>query len=149
MSRPILVSSCLLGLLTRYDGATKRNQAVLDYLRREDLVPIPICPEQLAGLPTPRPATRFAKGCGTDVVAGTGRVVNALGETVNDIFLRGGRESLKIVKLTGCGEALLKERSPSCGVHQVYLGETLVEGCGVTTAILKEAGIEVFSEEDI
>ena len=76
-------------------------------------------------------------------------MVNSLGETVNEIFLRGGRECLKIANLTGCTEALLKERSPSCGVHQVYLGETVVEGCGVATAMLKEAGVEVFSEEDL
>lgn len=149
MPRPILVSACLLGLLTRYDGASKRNLTVIDHLRRQDLIPIPVCPEQLAGLPTPRPATRFADGSGADVVTGRGRMVNDRGETVNDLFLRGARESLKLAKLAGCQEALLKERSPSCGVHQVYLGDDIVEGCGVTTALLEASGIMVFSEEDL
>ncbi|NIQ97595.1 MAG: DUF523 domain-containing protein, partial [Desulfuromonadales bacterium] len=53
--RPILVSTCLLGIPTRYDGGAKRNERVIDYLRRNDFVPVPVCPEQLAGLPTPRP----------------------------------------------------------------------------------------------
>ena len=146
---PILVSACLLGLRTRYDGTSKRNERVLQFIREQGLIPIPVCPEQLAGLPTPRPATHFACGDGTAVLDGNGTVKNAEGCIVNEVFLRGAVETLKIARLAGCTQSLLKERSPSCGVHQVYLGDQIVAGQGVTTALLIRNGFEVFSEEDI
>jgi len=150
MSEPVLVSACLLGLHTRYDGASKRNHAVLACLEREQLIPIPVCPEQLAGLPTPRPRTCFAAGDGRDVLDGSGSVVAAhSGQTMNDHFIRGARETLKIAQLAGCQRALLKERSPSCGVHQIYRGEQQITGVGVTTALLLAAGISVRSEADL
>ena len=149
MSEPILVSACLLGLPTRYDGATKRNQAALDWLVRENLLPIPVCPEQLAGLPTPREQTRFRSGDGETIMAGHGEVVSATGTIMNDEFLKGARETLHIARLTGCRRALLKERSPSCGVHRIHCGVELVSGVGVTTALLLNAGIAVMSEADL
>ncbi len=149
MPRPLLVSACLLGLRTRYDGTTKRNEKVLAFLERENLIPVPVCPEQLAGLPTPRPATRFCSGDGRAVLDGTGTVCNAQGACVNDLFLRGAAETLKVARLTGCREALLKERSPSCGVHQVYLEQSVVAGRGVAAALLERHGIRVCSEEDL
>ncbi|PLX84704.1 MAG: DUF523 domain-containing protein [Desulfuromonas sp.] len=149
MPRPILVSACLLGLQTRYDGAAKRNAAVLRYLADRNLTPVPVCPEQLAGLATPRPATRFTSGDGTGVLNGTGTVKNSEGKIVNDAFLRGASETLEVARLSGCTEALLKERSPSCGVHQVYLEETIVPGQGVACALLSRRGFQVRSEEDL
>lgn len=147
--RPILVSACLLGLLTRYDGATKRNEKVLRFIREKGLIPIPVCPEQLAGLPTPRPATRFSRGDGTAVLDGTGTVKNAEDAVVNELFLRGAIETMKMARLAGCTEALLKERSPSCGVHQVYLEDQVIAGQGVTAALLARNGLKIFSEEDV
>jgi uncharacterized protein YbbK (DUF523 family) len=147
--RPILVSACLLGLLTRYDGASKRHQPALRFLREKGLVPIPVCPEQLAGLPTPRPSTRFVCGDGAAVLDGTGKVMNAEGKIVNETFLHGASETMKIARLAGCAQALLKERSPSCGVHQVYLENRIVAGQGVTAALLQRNGIDVFSEDDL
>ena len=149
MKEPVLVSACLLGLHTRYDGQTKGNQAVLAWLERELLLPIPICPEQLAGLPTPRSKTRFTRGDGDAVIAGTGEVATFAGRPMNEAFLRGAAEALKIARLTGCRRALLKERSPSCGVHEIHRGETIVAGIGVTTALLVDAGISVMSEADL
>jgi uncharacterized protein YbbK (DUF523 family) len=149
MREPILVSACLLGLPTRYDGTAKRKQAVLDWLEREQLLPIPVCPEQLAGLPTPREKTRFGRGDGRAVVAGSGEVVTFAGQPMNEFFLRGARETLRIARLTGCRRALLKERSPSCGVHQIHLNEAIVPGVGVATALLSDAGIAVLSETDL
>lgn len=146
---PILVSACLLGLPTRYDGKTKRSQAVVEYLQRENLLPIPVCPEQLAGMSTPREKTFFKSGSGLDVLAGQGHVVSASGESMNDIFCRGASMVLQIGHLSHCRRALLKERSPSCGVHLVYRGEARVPGTGVTTALLIKEGFEVFSEEDL
>ncbi len=149
MKEPILVSACLLGLLTRYDGAGKRNQVVLNWLEREQLLPIPVCPEQLAGLPTPREKTRFRQGDGHAVVSGTGEVATFAGQPMNESFLRGARETLRIARLTGCRRALLKERSPSCGVHQIHRNEEMVAGVGVATALLIDAGIAVMSEADL
>jgi uncharacterized protein YbbK (DUF523 family) len=147
--RPILVSACLLGLLTRYDGAAKRNEKVLEHLRKNDLIPIPVCPEQLAGLPTPRPKTCFAAGGGAEVLDGTGTVINSKGAEMNRFFLKGAAETLNAARIAGCAEALLKERSPSCGVHQIYRGEDVVAGQGVTTALLQRSGVAVFSEDDL
>lgn len=147
--RPILVSSCLLGLRTRYDGGSKSNEKVLEFIREKGLIPIPVCPEQLAGMPTPRPATRFSRGDGAEVIDGKGAVVNAEGGIVNDTFLRGAIETSKLARLTGCSQALLKERSPSCGVHQIYLGDRIVAGQGVTAALLARNGLDIFSEEDL
>jgi len=146
---PILVSACLLGLATRYDGKTKRSKAVMEYLQGENLLPIPICPEQLAGMPTPREKTFFKSGNGLDVLAGEGHVVSESGESMNDIFCRGASMVLQIGHLSNCRRALLKERSPSCGVHLIYRGEARVPGTGVTTALLIEEGFEVVSEEDL
>ena len=146
---PILVSACLLGLATRYDGKTKRSKAVMEYLQGENLLPIPICPEQLAGMPTPREKTFFKSGNGLDVLAGEGHVVSESGESMNDIFCRGASMVLQIGHLSHCRRALLKERSPSCGVHLIYRGDARVPGSGVTTALLIEEGFEVVSEEDL
>lgn len=147
--RPVLVSACLLGMLTRYDGLSKRNSAVLDYLKREGCIPIPVCPEQLAGLPTPRPATQFSVGDGRDVLDGKGTLIRGDGEIMNQIFLRGAIETMKAARLAGCREALLKERSPSCAVHTIHRNDEIVEGCGVAAALLERNGIRIFSDEDL
>ena len=147
--QPILVSACLLGLATRYDGKAKRSQAVIDYLQRENLLPIPVCPEQLAGMTTPRDKTFFQSGDGHSVLAGDGQVVSATGLPMNAVFCRGAAMTLQIARLSDCRRALLKERSPSCGVHQIYQGSEPVQGMGVTVALLLKEGIEVLSEEDV
>lgn len=147
--KPILVSACLLGLATRYDGKAKRSQPVIDYLQRENLLAIPICPEQLAGMATPRDKTFFHTGDGYDVLAEKGKLISSSGQSMDEIFCRGAKMVLQIAHLCGCRRALLKERSPSCGVYQIYRGSELVQGVGVTTALLINQGIEVISEEDL
>lgn len=147
--KPILVSACLLGLPTRYDGKTKRSQAVIDYLQREKLTPIPVCPEQLAGMTTPRDKTFFQSGDGKAVLAGTGEAISENGQSMNDIFCRGAKLTLEIARLSGCSKALLKENSPSCGVHFVYLGDEKISGMGVTSALLGKSGVDLLSEEDL
>ncbi len=149
MTETILVSACLLGLLTRYDGTEKRNPRVLDFISDRGLVPIPICPEQLAGLPTPRPPVRFSRADGTGILDGTGSLIDEDGNEFAQTFLKGAMESVKIARLTGCRKALLKERSPSCGVSRIYRGEALTAGQGVTCALLRRNGLQVFSEEDL
>jgi len=147
--RPVLVSACLLGLPTRYDGQSKHSAEVLAYLDREQLLAVPVCPEQLAGLPTPREKTCFRKGTGMDVLADGGEVVSGSGKVMNEIFLHGARLTLAIARLTGCTLAILKERSPSCGVHQICREQGPTAGEGVTTALLVREGLTVFSEEDL
>lgn len=149
LCQPILVSACLLGIPTRYDGRSKRCQAVFDYLQKDHLLPVPVCPEQLAGMTTPRARTFFQSGDGHDVLSGHGRVISLDGRPMNEAFCRGARLTLEVARLCGCHRALLKERSPSCGVRRIYRGEEQVVGAGVTTALLKQAGIEVISEEDL
>lgn len=147
--RPILVSSCLLGLKTRYDGTDNRCQDVIDFLRDNQLAPVPVCPEQLAGLPTPRPKCWFLRGDGDAVRASEGQLTDEQGQDITEKFLHGAREALKVAQLSGCTQAILQQRSPSCGTDKIYLNETLVAGMGVTTAILRKNGIIVFGHDNL
>ncbi len=149
MPNPILVSACLLGLPTRYDGRHKGNEHVREHLREKGLQAIPVCPEQLAGLPTPRPPCWFAKGDGEDLLAGQGRLVRCDGMEMNTAFIRGAEVTLAIARLTGCRTALFKEGSPSCGVRRIYRQQQSVAGQGVATALLRRSGLQVYGEEDI
>ena len=149
MLRPILVSACLLALAPRYDGGSRPPRGVLDFLREQGLLPIPVCPEQLSGLATPRPPVRFSRGDGEAVLDGGGIMATADGVRMNEAFIKGALAVLEVARLTGCSEALLKERSPSCGVHAVYRGEDPVAGQGVACALLRRHGLTVRSEEDL
>ena len=147
--RTILVSACLLGLRTRYDKENRENSAVLDMLRTEGWTPIPVCPEQLGGLSTPRPKAEFISGDGTSLINGHGHLIDSNGVDVTTAFLNGAEQTAIIAALSQCRVALLKDRSPSCGVHNIYRNGKLCDGTGVTTACLKQAGLQVVSEDDI
>ncbi len=147
--RPILVSSCLLGLKTRYDGTDNYCQAVINYIETNQLTPIPVCPEQLAGLTTPRPKCWFSCGDGLTALSGQGKLCDEENRDVTDIFIHGAEECLKIAQLTHCKQAILQQRSPSCGSNNIYLNEKLVDGVGVTTALLREKGVKVFSNDNL
>jgi uncharacterized protein YbbK (DUF523 family) len=149
MSKAILVSACLLGLNTRYSGQTKYNPRVVEFLHQHGYLPIPVCPEQLAGLPTPRPATEFTVGDGHSVLNGKGQLTTQTGDDVSSQLCNGAKETLKIAALTGCTIAILKERSPSCGVHWIYRQGELQSGSGVAAALLQQQQIRVLSEEDL
>ena len=135
----ILISACLLGACCRYDGASKAHPLAAALAERHTLVPV--CPEQLGGLPTPRPPAERRGG----------RVVTRSGD-VTEQYRRGVEETLKLCKLLGCEAAVLKERSPSCGRGQVYDGTfsgTLTAGDGVTAELLAAHGILVYGESQI
>ncbi|MEZ4485290.1 MAG: DUF523 domain-containing protein [Syntrophotaleaceae bacterium] len=149
MPTPILVSACLLGLPTRYDGGHKSADHVLQHLRKNRLQAVPVCPEQLAGLPTPRPPCWFDAGDGDTVLEGSGRLVRADGTGMNASFIKGAQVTLAVAHLTGCRIALFKEGSPSCGVHRVYRQQRNVSGRGVATALLTRHGLQVYGEDDI
>ena len=136
----LLISACLLGAQCRYDGQSKPLLQLVALSERFHLVPI--CPEQLGGLPTPRtPAER----CG-------GRVVTRDGRDVTAEYSRGAAQALHLAQVCGCTAALFKERSPSCGFGTIYDGTfsgTLTDGDGVTAALLRAHGIPVYGESEI
>lgn len=139
--RRVLVSECLLGVSCRYDGASRPCDHLAARLR--DVAFVPVCPEQLGGLPTPRPRQWLVGGDGRAVLAGRARVVNELGDDVTDHFLRGARETLRLARLYGVDLAYLKTRSPSCGHGVVDIERRWTPGQGVTAAMLLDAGIRV------
>lgn len=136
----ILISACLLGTRCRYDGASKEHPLVKALAERHTLVPV--CPEQLGGLPTPRPPAERQGGV----------VRTRSGIDVTDQYRRGAEETLRLCRLLGCEAAVLKERSPSCGRGQIYDGTfsgTLTAGDGVTAELLTANGIPVYGESQI
>jgi uncharacterized protein YbbK (DUF523 family) len=148
----VLVSACLLGEKTRYDGKEKTcDSPVLRQWRIEGRM-IPFCPEAAGGLPIPRPASEITGGDGNGVLARTARVVDRTGRDVTDAFLTGAEIALKMAEESGIRLAVLKSNSPSCGNDGVYDGSfsgTLRSGPGVTAALLKRNGIRVFNEHQI
>ncbi len=144
MKKVYMVSACLLGLSTRYDGKSKKNEKVVRLC--EDNICVPFCPEQLGGLPTPRPPCYFIGGDGNDVLLGRAKIVEKESKkdrTLN--FLKGAREALFMAQVVKPHVIILKDKSPSCGVNTVDIEGKKVKGCGVTCALLKKEGYEVKS----
>ena len=142
-----LVSACLIGASCRFDGMSARKDSVVGFL--EGMYFIGACPEALGGLPTPRTPCHFEDGDGTLVLYGRARVVSAFGDDMTDVFIRGGMKCLALARRHHISYAILKERSPSCGVREIYRGADKAPGMGVTAAILKNEGIIIISDEDI
>ncbi len=131
-SRPYLVSACLLGLPTRYDGTSRPCPTCRAELAGRNWVPV--CPEQLGGLPTPRPPADLVGGDGKAVLAGRARVVTRSGVDVTDQFLRGAEMVLTLARELQVTGAFLKGGSPSCGCGRIL---------GVTAALLQSEGFMV------
>ncbi len=129
-----LVSACLTGLCTRYDGQSKVNPACMQHLA--DYHWIPVCPEQLGGLPTPRPAADLVNGDGYAVLAGTAQVIDRQGNDLSEPFIRGASMVLTIAQAQHVDCCFLKSGSPSCGFAPLT---------GVTTALLRSHGIRIIS----
>lgn len=137
-----LVSACLMGVRCRYDGNHKK--ADLAAVLGDKYDPIPVCPEQLGGMPTPRPPVELSGGMGSDVLDGNARVEEVEGrEDRTEKLLRGAETVLDLARHYKVRIAFLKGRSPSCGCGAVWRDGEVVEGDGVTTALLKRHGIEV------
>lgn len=132
----IMVSACLVGVNCRYDCQSKAHPQIIDLLNQGKA--IPICPEQLGGLATPRePAERIGA-----------KVVTCSGKDVTEHFIRGAEEALKLAQLMGVKKAILKSKSPMCGKDQIYDGThtgNLTEGHGFTTELFLKNNIEVES----
>jgi len=136
----IIVSACLAGIRCRYDGKDNLCPQVRELV--EDGKAIPLCPEQLGGLPTPRVPAEI-----TDE-----KVINMNGIDVTENFRKGARETLKVAKLVNCRIAILKSNSPSCGFGKIYDGtfsNKLTEGNGFTSSLLAQNGIKIFSENTL
>ncbi len=137
----ILVSACLIGIKCRYDGTHALCPELVSYLKNRDY--LPVCPEQLGGLPTPRPATILVGGDGRDVLTLKARLMNEKGQDLTFNFLKGAKKTLEMAQAFKVEMCLLKEKSPSCGVNLIYTDEGLVAGVGVTTAMLLKNGYRV------
>lgn len=149
----ILVSACLLGAPVRHNrkARTLRSEVLHRWLR--DGYVVPLCPEVAAGMSTPREAAEIAAGfTADDVIEGTGRVITLSGKDVTQEFLRGAQIALDVANSRKCDFALLTDKSPSCGSTYVYSGRhdgrTRV-GHGLVTAMLRQHGIQVFSENQV
>ena len=137
---PVLVSACLLGVRCRFDGGSKPDARVLALVARDGI--LPVCPEQLGGLSTPR--VRHER-------VGS-RVVSESGVDATEAFERGADEAIRLAQLAGSRRAVLKARSPSCGVGQIYDGTfqgRVVSGDGVLAARLRALGFALETEEDV
>lgn len=141
MQKPrMLISACLLGVNCRYNGTGGSLAEIGNLMELAEL--IPVCPEVLGGLSTPRPP---AERVGN-------RVISCEGGDVTEAYRRGASESLHLAKLFGAKLALMKERSPSCGSGEIYDGSfshTRIPGDGTASELLKENGIEVYGETRI
>lgn len=136
----ILVSACLLGCPCRYTGDGCLNGAILALAKAHTL--IPVCPEQLGGLATPRPPAERQGD----------RVISAAGEDVTEPYRKGAQTVVEIAKLSHVALAIMKARSPSCGYGVIYDGTftgTRISGSGVAAELLSESGIPVFTEEEL
>jgi len=143
-----LVSACLVGVNCRYNDKNKLNKRLFRLFKEGKL--ISVCPELLGGLPTPRNCSEIVGGTGLDVLNGKARVIDKEGKDVTKPFLKGANEVLKIAKTMNINEVIMKSNSPSCGCGNIYDGtfsEKLIDGDGVTVALLKKNGIKVISEE--
>lgn len=132
----ILVSGCLLGLNCKYDGGNNYSKEIDEFLK--DYEVIPICPEIMGGLPTPRVA---AERVGNKVITKDGR-------DVTEQFRKGAEECLYLAKKYNVKKALLKMKSPSCGNEKIYDGtfsHKVIDGDGVTAELLKNNGVEIIT----
>lgn len=136
----ILVSACLLGCSCRYDGKSCQNESIIALKKKYTL--IPVCPEQLGGLSTPRsPSERKGDS-----------VIMKSGEDVTAEFMRGAGEALRLAKIFNIKKAILKANSPSCGKGIIYDGSFTGQKCpgnGITAELFMKNGIAVFTEDEI
>ena len=141
--KSILISACLLGVACRYDGLSKPLDREIIEKLREQYHLIPVCPEVMGGLPTPRiPAE----------ISSDGKVFRQDGLDVTENYIRGAKEALRLAEIFQCDTALMKEKSPSCGAGKIYDGsfsKTLTDGNGIASELLQKNGIRIVGESKI
>jgi uncharacterized protein YbbK (DUF523 family) len=139
----ILVSACLLGINCKYSGGSNANAKIMALAADPENEVIPVCPEVLGGLPTPRPAAE---------VQADGSVRTKDGSDVTRAFHTGAECCLAVARQVQPDRIILQSRSPSCGVRERYDGTftgTRIPGQGVTAALLVQHGFTVEDVEDI
>lgn len=144
MADQILISACLVGECCRYNGGHCKDERLLKALAA--IRCIPVCPEQLGGLSTPREPAEIIGGAGNEVLLGQKAVRTRTGKDMSLTFIKGAQKTLEIARREGIKKAILKQNSPSCGSEWIYDGSfsgRLRKGEGVTAALLKKAGISV------
>ena len=140
----IFVSGCLVGINCKYNGGNNFNDKIFNMVKEGKA--IPICPEQLGGLPTPRKPSEIR------VVDGKRRVVDNQNNDVTESFEKGAKEALELAKKLNIKKAILQPRSPSCGVGKIYSGNfdgKLVDGYGITSELFRKNGIEVINCDEV
>lgn len=146
----ILVSACLLGHRTKYDGGSNGIALLMEQANQTQF--IAFCPEVMGGLPTPRPASEITSGSGNNVLNGQSTVLDKNGRDVTPFFICGAEKSAQLANKYNITAAILKQRSPSCGSIKIYDGTFSYHtkpGMGVTAAMLHNLGIPLYSEEDL
>lgn len=141
-----LISACLVGVKCRFDGASDPKQHFIEQMVQGSM--LPICPEQLGGLPTPRPPSEIVDGTGEDVLGGKAGLYTKNGVDVTQAFLRGANETLYLANLVEAELIILRQNSPSCGCGQIHDGSftgTIRKGNGVTAALLLQEKFRVLS----
>lgn len=146
----LLISACLLGLNTRYDGHSTKDENLFKLLNSKEIFFLPLCAEQLGGLPTPREPAEIEKGyTAKDVLNGRARVFTKSGKDVTEEYLCGTRQVREMCKRFNITQAFLQERSPSCGFTVVYSGDfsgTLIPGRGILTQLLVDNHIKIIKD---
>ncbi|MGP4845664.1 DUF523 domain-containing protein [Marinobacter sp. 1Y8] len=148
----VLVSACLLGESVRYDGGHLFIDHPLIARWRHEGRLVSVCPEMAGGLSVPRPAAETSGGDGRDVLTGVARVITRDGHDVSSAFVAGAEQTLAVATRNSCAVAILAARSPSCGNRQIYDGSfdgQLIEGQGVTAALLTRSGVRVFNQFEL
>lgn len=147
----ILVSACLLGINCQYNGESDLTEKLLEFLKDKGEF-VAVCPEVLGGMTIPRDGSEIVGGTGKDVVSKKAKVKSAKGKDVTKEFLKGAEKVLEFAKKNKVDLAILKAKSPSCGVGLIYDGTfscKLIEGDGVTAALLRKNGVKVMIEKDL
>lgn len=145
----ILVSACLCGENCKYSGGNNKNKGVLNFLKEKSY--IKVCPEELGGLTTPRNPAEII-GCASEVLNNNDKIVDNNGKDVSGEFIRGAFETLRIANENDANMAILKANSPSCGKGIIYDGSfngIKISGNGITSELLIQNGISVFTEDEI
>ncbi len=137
--RTVAVSACLFGENCKYNGGNNKNEELIEWLKDKKV--IPVCPEVMGGLSTPRLPSEIVKGV----------VTNTAGENVHENFVKGAEVALSTIEENDVNLVILQSRSPSCGVKEIYDGTfsgNRIKGQGIFAKMLMERGYKVLDVED-